>query len=622
MRNYLSYISIAIMAVVGCTGEPVETIGISGTSGFAGEICASKTSLVSVADLYSINWEEGDEVVIGDGTSYARYKAVESGSSTTDFEFVSGTSLLDEGATYTSIYPYCDGGNYIFPENQKYREDGPDRYPMIAKSTNKYLRYFNPAGILKLNVKMDRGATTISSIALFATSSISGEAQADFDNVSLKIVNNGSNMILLDCGEGVEISDAKSVPFYFVMPEGKYDLSVYIETISGGVQVVDMDKEVTIEKSSLTSESISASPTAIAVDQCYGRANCFIASPGEALTFSVAAHNVAEDFTASYDMVAAGAPKAESAELVWSEFSGNVALNLDAAKQELTVTTPSGEYGNALVAIKNGDEILWSFHIWVPEDDPTKTLTYNNFAPKLNPEVMPLYIGGTKKAYSTSSDAEKIKCVGLYYQWGRKDPFKRITAFSPSDQSTNKLPSILPSTLFKDATGSQSTYALDYSTKHPDTVIPWVSGWAWFGQTKVNFWKEDVKTAYDPCPEGYKVIETKAFPSGNNCNIKQETVNYVSGTYSKGFDFIVGKTADGQNVLDFYVTTGDRYGSSTEPTGGSVTGADYKIRFWTATSKDAGAYYARSNTGGTFYFQPSDIHGISYALPVRCMKIQ
>lgn len=123
------------------------------------------------------------------------------------------------------------------------------------------------------------------------------------------------------------------------------------------------------------------------------------------------------------------------------------AISTDAnGKSTLTIKRGSGS-GNALVGIyDSSNRLLWSYHIWCPEDDPTdgmyaytqtNTGTYN---------VMTMPIGAVKKASPGMANPEKA--AGLYFQWGRKDPMGRPTNYSSvnggdvllvkgSDQSTN-----------------------------------------------------------------------------------------------------------------------------------------------------------------------------------------
>ena len=237
------------------------------------------------------------------------------------------------------------------------------------------------------------------------------------------------------------------------------------------------------------------------------------------------------------------------------------AISTDAnGKSTLTIKRGSGS-GNALVGIYDAsNRLLWSYHIWCPEDDPTdgmyaytqtNTGTYN---------VMTMPIGAVKKASPGMANPEKA--AGLYFQWGRKDPLGRPTNFTPStggdilnvlgpDQSSalnigdsdysitggnlksceiwfsdgvgstasrNTLLNAWKST----GTGELSRFILNYTVSKPwmhilsvdenmtsylNSWIP-VDDWLWgngYEKTSYPTIEKTYKSIFDPSPEGYRV---------------------------------------------------------------------------------------------------------------------
>jgi len=64
------------------------------------------------------------------------------------------------------------------------------------------------------------------------------------------------------------------------------------------------------------------------------------------------------------------------------------------------------------ITSNNVGNILWSFHIWKPEIDATKLLTYNIPKPSTTTilgtlDVMPLALGAMNTATATSTEAQK-----------------------------------------------------------------------------------------------------------------------------------------------------------------------------------------------------------------------
>ncbi|MBO4417546.1 MAG: hypothetical protein J5801_05460 [Bacteroidales bacterium] len=161
--------------------------------------------------------------------------------------------------------------------------------------------------------------------------------------------------------------------------------------------------------------------------------------------------------------------------------------------------------GNAQIAVcdSNG-EVIWSWHIWCT-DDPSD-VSYTN-RDRISWKVMDRNLGAL-----SADPADGDQTFGLYYQWGRKDPF----AYGD-----------LAGGMF---TNQDSTIA--YAVKHPEQALNPVTwkdvydAFDWYAphkdKTNHALWgnpdfaychplSDMVKTIYDPCPVGYVVAPTNAF---------------------------------------------------------------------------------------------------------------
>jgi hypothetical protein len=193
-------------------------------------------------------------------------------------------------------------------------------------------------------------------------------------------------------------------------------------------------------------------------------------------------------------------PLAFDAKIIWQEAGAGqstITVKLDGTgdikDRDLVVTAQAGmkRSGNAVVAIvKKGsgihfvggaddDEVLWSWHIWCMNDDYMEK-DYHN------PNV-PLFM---KRALGWYQDPDN---QGMFYQWGRKDPFpKALTGVSPMDVAN------LP---VKDADN------LSNAIKNPATFYTIGASYLyWTGSSAPasGLWQK-TKTYNDPCPVGWRV---------------------------------------------------------------------------------------------------------------------
>jgi hypothetical protein len=180
-----------------------------------------------------------------------------------------------------------------------------------------------------------------------------------------------------------------------------------------------------------------------------------------------------------------------SAGVLWSDVSGLItSVTPDVANGTITITPNSSSIeGNAVVYAKVGTDIVWSWHIWVTNYDPsTTTMSYNTRV------WMDRNLGA--KTNGTESTA-----YGMYYQWGRKDPFPQGVVTGAIAGTGNFL-----------NIGSQATIATTITT--PMTFYYGSSDW---NSSPDNYlWNaaDDTKTIYDPCPDGWRVPASKTYFSG------------------------------------------------------------------------------------------------------------
>lgn len=224
------------------------------------------------------------------------------------------------------------------------------------------------------------------------------------------------------------------------------------------------------------------------------------------------------DPTKRADGTVASSPAAASAKLLWTtdkEAVIRVSLEDDGY---LYFATGNGETvieGNALVAALDADDnIIWSWHVWCTDYNPE-----TDAAEFGGETVMARNLGAFKSSNQTADDA--WSSCGLFYQWGRKDPFVGSTAWDKDYQryiygSTGGYVNIS----FAESSADNGTVA--YATLNPMTYILGVEGsnYDWLFQSDNTLWgnantgtgvttAKGSKSIYDPCPAGWMVAPPK-----------------------------------------------------------------------------------------------------------------
>ena len=178
------------------------------------------------------------------------------------------------------------------------------------------------------------------------------------------------------------------------------------------------------------------------------------------------------------------------AEILWETYNtsdqvtpNSVIASVDIDSDNVKFTLPENAVpGNAVIAVKDiNGIILWSWHIWVVDFDPEVTKqTYMSGAVMMDRNLGALHI----------ADYDP-RTHGLYYQWGRKDPFQNPV-------SSWDLAKTSPDGIW---TYAEKISDYNYSIQNPTVSL---TGTNWNNDN--TLWGTD-KTIYDPCPAGWKVPE-------------------------------------------------------------------------------------------------------------------
>ncbi|MFR9543819.1 MAG: hypothetical protein SNH27_17470, partial [Rikenellaceae bacterium] len=199
-----------------------------------------------------------------------------------------------------------------------------------------------------------------------------------------------------------------------------------------------------------------------------------------------------------------------------------------------------------------GDLLLWSWHLWFTDYVPstTGTTAQNGKIHQYGGDVfetgglyegmgmMDRNLGATitnvTGDITPTSDYEKY--YGLYYQYGRKDPFVGYASSSwTTDQDASKM------TIY-DATGAatdittqayNNKYNVSIAIYNPMKYFTGYGLWLYTYASSYDYWaaSNDEKSPFDPSPAGWRIPKADAFADFGTA--KNSRSSYGGRTYTK-----------------------------------------------------------------------------------------
>ena len=181
-------------------------------------------------------WSVGDRVAIFRGkTTACEYKLTDESadSQSGTFKWVSGDKTTGADVPCNvAYYPYADGlalsadleiSNVVLPEVQAYAENSfaNGAFPMVAVTAtvdNRALVFKNVAGAMNLQFK---GTQKVLSVKVEGNAGevLSGAAVvAAGSTPSVQMVSSEPTAVVLDCGEGVQLSETEATSFILALP--------------------------------------------------------------------------------------------------------------------------------------------------------------------------------------------------------------------------------------------------------------------------------------------------------------------------------------------------------------------------------------------------------------------
>jgi hypothetical protein len=248
-----------------------------------------------------------------------------------------------------------------------------------------------------------------------------------------------------------------------------------------------------------------------------GMTNCYMVAPGETLNFKVSRAYTYNATTKTFNDALHvggnynGTNDKFDVDIVWADCAGLFSsLTVDdVAGHQATVTVQANttnKVGNAVVALKKKGtgNIVWSYHIWVtkykPDDDAAQdNAVYEHKGNTNNNGYYFIFMDRNLGAsFAGKNNTASSMGTGLYYQWGRKDPFPdtdgTLAVGSFSRVQTTDILGTIPNTIKNPNVFYYNTSSAQYYDWHQPIRID-------------TLWdhSNNQKTIYDPCPSGWRV---------------------------------------------------------------------------------------------------------------------
>lgn len=585
------------------------------------------------------------------------------------FPFTRAKSMKDTEGKIVVSFGALQSKQY-FHSSLKNNNNNLQFMPMWAKETEDGVFEFKSlcgAVMFNFNDYQELRSMKITGVTITSENNyISGWATVDPETEELTLhgtepkqktisVNYATGWSIMNANSNPSINDNGTDGFIIALPAMTYpanDLTVTFTDSYGRVFKKVVTKELVVAPGQL--RKFPTLPFTFA----YGEANSVVVAPNKTVSFDAALRytldkNLSVDNMAKAEYAAEGAYFEEgvSIEVLWEiaasaqtkDVSGEVISSATLNEDKIKVTANST--GNALVALKDKDGvILWSWHIWVSEFNDQK---YTNLSAQGSPTFMDRNLGAT-----SADPTDNMNTVGLYYQYGRKDPFVISKNFTPILNSPYFNHDV-ELTFYEKRTSTTARMA--WTIKNPTTRIVYEKDYDsslnlwnrafndWLMPTgevdknwgcasdkfdteeKISTLKGEVKTIYDPCPKGYKVPEYHYYSGivkGENGN-----ATYANGGWKVDFDE--------SDEFAYYPLAGTLNSGTLTQSGftkakGGLLLYNTRGMYWTTTlakiKVNNTTYYGAI---GTFY-NSSNVHHGAYqsrimnfptAANIRCMKI-
>ncbi len=498
MKRYF-YLAFAALALFACT-KPDPKPGPEKPDGpdTPGETTDGYESISVILKASNLKtaWAEGDEIQVYCVTNAgadveAKYVlSAGAGSATGTFKPAAGVTALEKGGKdYFAAYPYDE--DRTFAQHNTFTavipSDQTAAMPLFAHATDAAtLELKSFMGAIKFTLTGDAEIVSIGLEDNNSNSILSGNVTFNAKTGKVSIKNSSASKHEINYVLASKLTlDGTSDPIIIEVPEGTLaaggKLTVF-DPNGNAAAVIEVPAQTIAAGTVNDLGNFAFEAVSQTVDlSVSGTANSYIVNAAGAYKFKAVKGN-SSDAVAAAGLEVLWETRCDDAEVA----AGTVikSVNLADGYVEFETAKPLVP-GNALIAAKDAeDNVLWSWHIWIPEtaivdisEDEASFWATAVMDRNLGALVAADTLGIVPKSY------------GLSYQWGRVTPLIR--------------PEFLVSGTA--LAGTEGAQPLDYWIAHPTEISSGVDN-NWLNENKTDLWDNNgEKTIYDPCPVGYRV---------------------------------------------------------------------------------------------------------------------
>ncbi len=525
-----------------------------------------------------INWSQDDKISVFDGAYVNCEFPLEEGAGQSIGTF-SGEVTKTSADGYTALYPYQSAASFngssisgVVLKSEQTATVGsfdPETALMYAQSTvaGGDLEFKNIVGYVKFTTGFECSKITL--ISNNSANSLVG---------TVEITPLGTLLISAKYGTSSQVS---LVPSSGNIAAGTYYIALLPGTLDKGLKLVFTMTDGKTQKYKGSSNSLAIksggvgrlgtiNETDLSTVKDYedlsasGTANCYLIKDAGDYKFKAVQGNSATSVGT-----------VSSVEVLW-ETASNVGTLIAYASYSddgyIQFSTPDTfAQGNAVIAAKDADgTILWSWHIWCASEGWKEQVYKNNAGTMMD-----------RNLGATSATAG-----GLFYQWGRKDPF-------PGSSQ---------------ATGTWSDSSDDISQVKTEQYP--MTFYGNFGYYLPNGSWASTKTVNDPCPAGWRVPDGGSNGIWAKASGNTDGFTITAGTGELDFSTVFG--SDETETIK-YPIAGSLYGA------GSWNNVGNWGNYWSTTPGDGSTAYSFAfSKGGTV--KPTGTNNRNNGYSVRCLK--